>query len=599
MAGVNMTTALPFYYNAISDKDIKNGDCSAAGYAWCGNIQTPGLIPGFPTNNLVASIAGGGAPNGLTLQTFKSGLKTLLESMKVKAAVTGNEYVLFDSVVSENLQQEEDSYKKGNSNTKFLNYFLSSVNKYNSGALNPAERYMLYYTYLKDNYGTATSTREVDGGVKVSWLDEATGTFSKVYIYNAANNSSDKYYALDDNSKWDNYTMGDWQYFANSLAAIDVESAFNVPAQSIVDPDVQPGGVPDDPNPGSTDNGTVDKCYSAAASLGWILCPVLNGTSKALTGIYDMVIEPFLEIKSSFFDANSNGGGLRNGWVQFRDFANILFAIAFAVIIFAQATGIGISNYNIKKILPRLIMVAVLVNISFILCQIAVDISNILGSSLQKLFADMAGRVGVPSGSGLDAMVDSITGEQVTWFSLGGIVSTIMTVILGGAGAIALVVTWEIWLIPFLLAILGCLLGVLFFFIILGIRQAGVLLLIALAPIAIVCYALPNTKSIFDKWLKMFEGLLLVYPICGILIGGGQFASALLISAGGGTNFFYDLVAMLVSVVPFFLVPSILKSSMAAMGNLGLRVSQFGQNLGHRMNAGIRNSEWGVTHSAD
>ena len=315
--------------------------------------------------------------------------------------------------------------------------------------------------------------------------------------------------------------------------------------------------------------------------------------------ISHMVIEPFLEIKSSFFDANSNGGGLRNGWVQFRDFANILFAIAFAVIIFAQATGIGISNYNIKKILTRLIMVAVLVNISFILCQIAVDISNILGSSLQKLFADMAGRVGVPSGSGLDAMVDSITGEQVTWFSLGGIVYTIMTVILGGAGAIALVVTWEICLIPFLLAILGCLLGVLFFFIILGIRQAGVLLLIALAPIAIVCYALPNTKSIFDKWLKMFEGLLLVYPICGILIGGGQFASALLISAGGGTNFFYDLVAMLVSVVPFFLVPSILKSSMAAMGNLGLRVSQFGQNLGHRMNAGIRNSEWGVTHSAD
>lgn len=326
----------------------------------------------------------------------------------------------------------------------------------------------------------------------------------------------------------------------------------------------------------------VNECYTAAASLGWFLCPVLDIASNALTGIYDEVIEPFLQIPASYFERGSNNGGLYSGWRQFRDFANILFAVAFAIVILAQVTGIGISNYNVKKILPRLIMVAVLVNISFVLCQIAVDISNIAGYGVQKIFQDMALKVTPPAG---------VSGT--TWFSLSGILSTATTALFAVAGGAALAVSWEAWLIPFLLGVLCCLLSVLFFFIVLGIRQAGVLILITAAPIAIVCYALPNTKVFFDKWKRIFVSLLVVYPICGALIGGGQFASALLVVAGGNANFFFSLVAMLVSVVPFFMIPSILRSSMAAMGNLGVRVSQFGQNLGHRASAGARNSEIG------
>lgn len=339
----------------------------------------------------------------------------------------------------------------------------------------------------------------------------------------------------------------------------------------------------DTPAPGDNDGATIDKCYSAAASLGWIMCPVIQGASTVVSGIYDFMIQPFMEIKSSLLGSNGGNTSTYDGWKKFRDFANVLFAIAFAVVIFAQVTDFGISNYNVKKILPRLIMVAVLVNISFILCQVAVDVSNILGSSLQKTFSDMVASVPQPSGNP---------------YTLGGIVSTTAATLFTAAGVggavLGMAVTWEIWLVPFLLALFGCLLGVVFFFIILGIRQAGVILMVVLAPVAIVCYALPNTKSLFDRWRKLFTSLLLVYPICGLLLGVGQFASALLVAAGSGTEgFFFMLVAMLLSVVPFFFIPSILKSSMAAMGNLGLRVSQFGQNLSHRMNAGLRNSEMG------
>ncbi len=320
----------------------------------------------------------------------------------------------------------------------------------------------------------------------------------------------------------------------------------------------------------------IDPCYNAGASLGWIICPTLDIIGKAVVGIYDIVVQPFLEIKSDWLSTSTNS--VYGGWKQFRDFANIIFAIAFAIIILAQVTGIGISNYNIKKILPRLIMVVVLVNLSYVICQIAVDISNILGSSLQNLFNSMAMKVDAPPGVTDVEMYGG--GGTATWFSLGGVVSTGLTIVLGGATLGGLAVTWEFWLPMFLLTVLGCAVGVLFFFIILGVRQAGVLILTALAPVAIVCYALPNTKSFFDKWKKMYMGLLIVYPICGALIGGGQFASALLIAAGGGSNFFYDLVAMLIQVVPFFLIPSILRSSMAAMGNLGAKIAMAGNRVG-------------------
>lgn len=138
--------------------------------------------------------------------------------------------------------------------------------------------------------------------------------------------------------------------------------------------------------------------------------------------------------------------------------------------------------------------------------------------------------------------------------------------------------------------------SIFFFFIILGVRQAGIVILITLAPVAIVCYALPNTKSFFDRWKKMFTALLLVYPICGLLMGGGQFASTLLLVVAKDSeeaSAFFTIVAMLLSVVPFFMIPSILKNSMSMMGNLGMKISNFGRGIGGGATRAIRNSEIG------
>jgi len=346
-----------------------------------------------------------------------------------------------------------------------------------------------------------------------------------------------------------------------------------------VDSGTTSGVVGNDPNSGVENNEqTTPNCFNSAGSLGWIICPVLEGLSTIVSGIYDSIIVPnFLQIDASFVETGSSVYG---GWQDFRNYANIIFVILFVIVILAQITGIGINNYNIKKILPRLIMIVVLVNISFILCQLAVDLSNILGFGLEKFFTNLSQNTTVTVGD----------------FASNLIVGLFSTVATGGviAGAVvASAVTWEFWIIPLVLFLIGIVISIFFFAIILGVRKAGIIILIVLAPVAIVCYALPNTKRFFDRWLKMFSSLLIVFPICGALMGGGQYASTLLLGAAGGDDvgFFMALVAMLIQVVPFFLIPSLVKGSLTAMGSIGAKIAGFGDRISGGLQRGIRNSE--------
>lgn len=351
---------------------------------------------------------------------------------------------------------------------------------------------------------------------------------------------------------------------------------------------------PDNPEVGGLEDGsgttgdadgdasTMAACYKSAGALGWIMCPVTEMASGVSSWLYGMIEKNFLQVDADLIQ----GDGAYAGWVIFRDFANLIFVILFIIVILSQVTGIGLSNYGVKKTLPRLIAVAILVNTSFILCELAVDISNILGAGLNDMFNGLA---------------DDVAGNSPV-FDYGGAVGKIGTFLAGTSGSLVFAgvtiglaaLSWDLWLLPFLLVLLSTLIGIIFFFIILGVRQAGVIILIAIAPVAIVCYALPNTKKLFDRWIKILSSLLVVYPICGVLMGGGKFASNLLLQAGGSdeaTGFFFTLVAMLLSVVPFFFIPTLLKSSMAAMGALGAKISGFGSRLGHGASGALKRSE--------
>ena len=282
-------------------------------------------------------------------------------------------------------------------------------------------------------------------------------------------------------------------------------------------------------------------------SMGWIICP----TMTVVAGISDSalsVITSFLTIKPSILNMDSK---THEAWSYFRNIANVLFAVMFMWVIFSQVSNVGISNYGIKKMLPKLIIGAILVNASFIICQGAVDLSNVLGNALSDFFDKIAGSV------------------QST--EAAGVGDSFMAVILGGlalTGALAL--TFLAISVPTLLAVLLVLISVV---VILIARQAIVILLIAISPVAFVAWLLPNTEGLFKKWLGLLKGMLVVFPIISLLYGAGRLASAVLNNAAGDAGtvdaFGMQIAALGASVIPLGATPLVLRSSLNSLGAIG------------------------------
>lgn len=319
----------------------------------------------------------------------------------------------------------------------------------------------------------------------------------------------------------------------------------------------------------------------AAGSLGWIVCPALDLMGGASTGLYDNFVKPSLEVEPQLF--TGKGKETQDAWGTFRSIANTLLIILLLGVIFSQLTGIGIDNYGIKKILPKLILAAILMNLSYWICVAFVDLSNILGNSLQAMFNEFAKQINLTQ--------FTLNGTSVV-ISIGStlISMAIIAVLIAGAG-MALVAD-PAMILALALGVLGVFISIVFLFILLAVRQAAIVVMVVLSPIAIACMMLPNTKSLFDKWLKLFEGLLLVYPIAGLLIGGGNYVSKLLLASGFGDKGWYSAItAMVVGIVPIFFIPTVLKNSFSAMGNLGAKIAGMGQGVSRATQRAVGGSQ--------
>src|SRR5680860_295958 len=98
--------------------------------------------------------------------------------------------------------------------------------------------------------------------------------------------------------------------------------------------------------------------------IGWIVCPVVNFLAWTADSAFSLLNDNFLKTNPAIF-----GDTTQAAWGSMRSIANVAFVIAFLIIIFSQITSVGITNYGIKKLLPRIIIAAILVNLSFIICQ--------------------------------------------------------------------------------------------------------------------------------------------------------------------------------------------------------------------------------------
>ena len=301
--------------------------------------------------------------------------------------------------------------------------------------------------------------------------------------------------------------------------------------------------------------------------LGWLICPVMTFVANINDAAYG-AISGFLDIKPAILGDNSNTSGAKQGWDFFRNIANAIFAVIFLWIIFSQISNVGVSNYGIKKILPRLIIGALLVNLSYYLCQIFVDLSNILGHTLKDALEAGARGIGTES-------------EAAGWGS--AIAATIVGV--GGVAAFAALAIGIPTLAAGFLAIMTV-------FIILVVRQAGIILLISMSPIAFAAWLLPNTEDLFKKWMKMFRGLLLVFPIISLLYGAGKLAGAVLASSAtvdpNNPDETLHLVALAATTMPLIATPFVLQNSLSSLGSIGAKIGKMSANAHGRFAGNVK-----------
>lgn len=328
-----------------------------------------------------------------------------------------------------------------------------------------------------------------------------------------------------------------------SLPMINTEVAHAVPESS----ETTGAGVDESTNYGR--NG----CSDDAEELGWLVCTTTKMISKATDFLYEQ-IEVVLRINSELV---SNDSQIHVIWERIKGLTNIVFIIFLMIVIYSQITGLGLSNYGIKKALPKLVVVAVLVNVSFLICQVAVDTSNIIGNGLREIFSSIGG-----------GEVDF----EVSWSEIYSAIAGVGSVATIAGGAYLMFNPGALYML--IAAVLAAVVSVAIGLATIASRQAVVALLVMVSPLAMVANILPNTEQWFKKWKDLFLKMLVFYPMFSMLFGASSLAGYAIMRSANDNGVMF-IIGALVQAFPLFYSWSLMKMSGTFLGGINAKLHSF------------------------
>lgn len=205
--------------------------------------------------------------------------------------------------------------------------------------------------------------------------------------------------------------------------------------------------------------------------------------------------------------------------------------------------------YTVKKVLPRLAIAVILIQLSWFLTTGAIFITNQIAFGIEGL---MYGAFGGTADFTLEALLSGTSSSSATTIGTTVLFSVVGLAFGGGVIAIA----------GFII------IAVLVAFLSLALRRALLIMLVLLAPIAIVAWILPNTERFWKMWWDNFTKLLLMFPMIMAMIAAGRIFAKISGTTGGN-----DIVKVTIVLagffVPLLLIPktfSLAGSAFAAMG---------------------------------
>lgn len=349
-----------------------------------------------------------------------------------------------------------------------------------------------------------------------------------------------------------------------------------------------------------------------------IYADALKGAAKELIGTpFRMAGEAALELFNWFlyaifyavhwlvaasvklFDVALNLTGLTNveavetGWGVSLGLVNLFFVLVLLVIAFA--TILKIESYGIKALLPKLIIIALLINFSFVICGVIIDFTQILTDFFVQA-----------SGQGKGIAVDLMDGLKITNLMelenldnpaalkpSPSITDNLLVISLG------LIMGIVVETIAAFIFLAGAILMV--------VRIVALWFLIIIAPLAWFFFILPATRSMWVSWWKQFFKWAFFAPayaffiyITLLIVTGGQDASSTsrttfierIMGPGGkttmpmtdqGAQFYNAWMKTPELILQYVLVCGLLIASLITAQKMGI----------HGSNYAIRAAKWG------
>jgi hypothetical protein len=318
-------------------------------------------------------------------------------------------------------------------------------------------------------------------------------------------------------------------------------------------------------------------CESGVGSFGGLICPALEGIDTFISWAEDK-IENQLTVDLGTKDTRDS---LQAAWrIVARLASGVLVAIALVMVI---ATALGsdmISPYALKKVLPRLVIGAIGIWLSWALVTTYIDIVNDLGKGMKGIMLLPFGEakmfrldnIAAIAGAGSSGVGATATGGIFVGLAVAGIMS---------AGVFGLLSMGLTALFAFVVAIF-----------VLAIRQAVIVFLVVLAPLGVAMWILPNTQKTWKLWSGTLNKLLIMYPmIMGLLTAGKIFAWITAESAKGQQNgvdkFLMFSIALIAYVAPYFFLPALFKAAGGVFSNLTGMVSDKSKGLYDKAKGGL------------
>ena len=226
-----------------------------------------------------------------------------------------------------------------------------------------------------------------------------------------------------------------------------------------------------------------------------IVRPVVETTLNLLNlTIIQPIIFLFSRLINFAFNINNqlfapNNIFIQNGWKLTRDIANLGFVLI--IIVIAFATILRMESYGVKKTLAKLIIAALLVNFSMMICAAIFDFSNVFTNVFLRGF----GNVG-------DTLITVLGAESLLKMTDSEITGALGITLAG-------VVVGPVFILIFLIIIV---LILALLFIMLLIRYVWLGLLIILSPLAWLCSILPATAKWWKTWWNHFLRWIIFAP---------------------------------------------------------------------------------------